>query len=245
MPIKGQFSTQQFNELYGQIISLPGDPSNQDETSNTGYTLTDAFRYFDLTTMTNDLKARTIFWSRFLLCEILQPYDSNLSYSTLALVLRPRALWLFDDGGSNVRDFLGNVADVATLQTAGNGLLTEVAPMYNVGDFIRIGTLPAPITINGWTDNFYKRAHDTYPDLLDRDTSLVLAGIVVNGDTYLNDKGARSRYGNINFTEVVYYDKNVDARERFTSSSDGSTVDVNVCIGGVVHVYRLKGSLLS
>lgn len=233
-----QINDQHFNEIYGQVIGLHGDPTNQNSSITGGVTLAQA--YNDITWSDSDTN-KSLFWSRVLLCAILNPNDSNNIRAKIALVLKPRSLWLFKKG-VKITDYVDNEVPEAQIGTANtDGLITSINPTYNFGDIIRIGTLPYALSVSNWSDGFtklYSEYYDTQVSSI-RDASLVVSSMTIKAKDFI------PTLSNFTASKIVYYDKNVDARTRIVGGSSGATVTIPLCFGGVTSIYQLKGTKLS
>lgn len=194
---KAQIDTLNSFEIFGQILGCHGDPVNQD-TNDGGIAITTALDALNITSI--DTQNQILLWSRILVCELLLPKDVSWYKSNIAIVLRPRNLWLFKSG-ANYKDFYDNTASQANLKTS----MIEIAPKYRIGDVIRIGALPYHITINGWNDGFSTYAAQSL------DNTLVCGNIALD-NTATNITG---RFASVNLNKILFYDKNVDARGRF------------------------------
>lgn len=227
-----------YNELYGQVIGLFGDPTNQDIAADG---TTQATTYANISWSASDLQ-KALFWSRVLLCLIFNPFDSHYKRGKIALVLKPRSLWLFQKSGQ-IADFAGNVAPVNSIGTAdADGLITSVNPPYVFGDYIRIGTLGTSLDIASWSDGFTGLYHEYYDQQTtqQKDLTLAVSGMTINASTFV------PTIPNFAASKIVYYDKNVDARTRIVGGdSGGADIIVPLCIGGVSGVYKLKGVRIS
>ena len=232
------FANQSFNNLFGVVIGLYGDPANQDIT-NKGYLISDPNGPFWCIggNALSDV-AKVCFWSRVLVVEILVPNDQNFYGSRLALVSKPRSMWLYDRGDGTVSDFMGNTTSAATIGSSTDTTIHEPKPPYQYGDVIRLETLPNPISLAGWGDGYYRNADsnvETFDGVITRSSTLSANGITITG---------YSSYLDLTPDSIVYCDKNVDARSRFGGSPDNSgTVDIAICVGGVTKVYTMKGQL--
>ena len=252
---KGHLAPQRFNEAYARVIGIYSDPTDSSELIRP--LLFNGGGSF-ITYSSNVSLALNIMWSRLLLCEIILPSDSTCSYSKLALVLRPQAMWLFDTGRM-VSDFIGNCVDFGLSNSAicaEDSPISPVNPAYRYGDVIRIATLPHPLTLSTWDDGFTSSSCDPISAGYPYFPSGSCAGATRNpkSSAYINGlfiKGSRYRSiypdGDAE-TEVVFYDKNVDGRTRFggegtsTPTPTGETVDVQICVGGVTKTYRVQGT---
>lgn len=256
MPTKRAFiSPQGYTELYGIVIGLDGDPANQ-VPANKGTDKATAFSLIQWAGSTDPVLS-TLIWSRLLLVEILTPYDNYVA-SRLALVVRPRSLWLYEkDNSTYCADFVGNTSKYTDVGTAGHTTeIVQVNPPYRYGDVIRIGVLPAPIILHdsnntaacgatghpNWCDNFIRSRtpNETYNGSTPRTYG------ITSDITNFTIKGAsvNAQYSNFAVNEVLYYDKNVDARTRIVGGSAapaGETVTLSLCIGGVTRIYEVTG----
>jgi hypothetical protein len=226
------------NELVGQVIGLYGDPTNQDVLAG-GVTLSQTFT--NITYGGSDLQ-KNLFWSRVVLCAIFNPFDSTYKRTRIALVLRPRALWLFQKGGG-IADYADNEVSAAAIGTANaDSLITSVNPAYNFGDLIRIGTLPSALNAVTWADDYTRLYNEYYNAQATtiRDSTLSISGMTINASGFIPS------IANFSVSKIVYYDKNTDARTRIVGGGDtGATVTLPVCLGGVTAVYQLKGTRIS
>ncbi len=249
---KTNLSQQQFTEIYGQIIGLYGDPTNQNTTTD-GIDMSTVFNNITWTAATNNQKV--LFWSRALICAIMTPFDGEYKKVKVALVLRPRAVWLYGDlDGITVRDYAGNGCLLTNIGTAdADGKISNISPTYHYGDIIRISTLPVALSVSDWVDDgatAFSSISSEYYDAAStniRQTQLDWTTSTMNiAATKLLNKPLvdSSHITDFNVSKIVYYDKNVDARTRFGGSSSGN-VTVSVCIGGVPHLYQLKGKQIS
>ncbi len=230
---------QQYGELFGQVIGLYGDPTNQD-TDSGGVTMASLYQYVNWTGA-SDLQ-KILFWSRVLICVIFNPYDSGLVRARIALVLKPRSLWLYSKSGK-VADFVGNEAEINSIGTAdADNLITSVNPPYNFGDLIRISVLPSSLNASNWSDS-YTRLYSEYYDAqatLIRDTSLAVSNMTIKASLFI------PAISDFSVSKIVYYDKNVDARTRIVGGgTSGPDVTIPICAGGVTSLYRLKGTQIS
>jgi hypothetical protein len=236
MPItRTQTSQIQYHEIFGQVIGLFGDPTNQDTLAG-GVLTSTAFNHITWSGATDIQKA--LFWSRVLLCVLFSPSDPSFLRAKIALVLKPRSLWLFSNAGQ-VADYIGNSVDVSALGTAdADGLITSVNPPYNFGDFIRIGTLPTSLNVTNWT-NSYTALYSEYYDVslgTVRDPALAVSGMSIQASAFV------PAIADFSVSKIVYYDKNTDGRTRIVGGASGGDVTVPLCIGGVTQVYKLKGT---
>ena len=117
-PRIGTISPQALNEVYGQIVGLYDDPTN--DPSGVIYSGVFVNSSALVSLPKANIEDKKIFWSRFLVCEILTPYN-NESYTNLALVLRPQATWLYkmpDSPPGRISDYMGsfisNIASIAS-----------------------------------------------------------------------------------------------------------------------------------
>jgi hypothetical protein len=235
---KTRAGEQHFNELYGQVIGLYGDPTNQDSTANG---LTRAAAFLNITWSASDLD-KDLFWSRVVVCLILNPFDTSYHRAKIALVLRPRTLWLYNKSGQ-ISDFVGNAVNAGNIGTANaDGAITSVNPPYNIGDMIRIGTLPSAVNFTNWGDDFTKIYSEFYDSQAasTRNPALTVSNITINASgwvPFISDFTA---------SKIIFYDKNVDARTRIVGGGGGgASVTIPVCRGGATEVYKLKGSRIS
>lgn len=235
----GSFSPQSFNEIYGVVVGLFGDPANQ-VTASGGTDMGVAYALIGWDNK-NDNFLGTLFWSRVLLVEIFHPYD-NYKFSRLVFVMKPRSLWLYDKGTPNVADFVGNTVSANFVGQVDHNEIVEISPPYRVGDVIQIGSLPAPIEIIDFSDNFTRTMspHETYDGSTTRTSTISqeITGITILGSLYNS-----SLYDDYATDQILYYDKNVDARSRIVggSGSTAGTVDIKLCVGGVTSNYKLNG----
>ncbi len=229
---------QNFSEVYGQVIGLYGDPTNQDLDAD-GVLLSEAFEQYITWSGASDLQ-KYLFWSRVLICAILNPFDTHNRRIKVALVMKPRSLWLFDDGG-NLSDYVGNSVSVANVGTANaDGLITSINPRYNYGDYIRIGTLPSALSVSNWRDDFTAIANEYYDSANEeiRISSLSVSNMTVKASIY-----GILGVTNFSVSKIVYYDKNVDARTRIVGGGDsGGSFTLPLCVGGVTRLYQIKGN---
>lgn len=235
---KTNMGPQHFNELVGQVIGLYGDPTNQDVLAGG---VTQIQTYTNITYGGSTLQ-KNLFWSRAVLCVILNPFDSSYRRARIALVLRPRSLWLYQKG-SNIADYAGNEVGAASVGTANaDGVITSVNPAYNFGDLIRIGTLPSALDVSNWSDSFTKLYSEYYDAqaTTTRNLTLAVSGMSIQANGFIPNIPSFS------VSKIAYYDKNTDARTRIVGgTSDGASVQIPVCIGGVTAIYQLKGSKIS
>lgn len=246
MPTKtSKVSRQGTDDVLAQVVGLFGDPANQEV--SLGGTLP-AVAYADISWGGNfgytDPYRRVILWSRVLLVDLLSPYDVSSQHKRRALILKPRAMWLFEYAGvgNNVADFIGT-SDMANLMgnSTNHHLIPAVKAPYRKGDFITLGMLPAPVLLEDFSGYYTASFGETFDGTLARPSVLsddaAIAGLTVLG-------GAS---GNVTQTEILYYDKNVDARTRYGGSgkSTEETVDVSLCIGGVQRTYRITGQRIA
>jgi hypothetical protein len=226
MPTRiGNIAPQSFNEVYGQIIGLYDDPTN--DAAGTLYTEIITNGIVTINAIQAD---QEILWSRLLLCEIFTPYDNEILYSNLALVLRPRALWLFKTSDS-IADYMGNHVD--SISGIATGTITPPTPTYSFGDIIRIGTLPglmtiAPLTGN-WIERFYPRMNEEFASYGHTPIPIKTPdGLTINSITIWGSEYDIMYPDVINATDVIYYDKNVDGRTRF-GGSGGASAAISPC----------------
>ena len=245
-------SRQNTDDVIAQVVGLFGDPANQDGTGHTvklspGRVGTGAFDLISWNGITEDLRS-VLFWSRLLLCEIYVPYDPNGNFTRLALVARPRAMWLYEYAGGKVADFIGTTDDPALMGFTTHHIIPDVKPAYRRGDTIRVGMLSAPIRLKdfadktiGGTDIYVKEFGETFDGTATRTATLSGSADFQNVTILGGD------FGKITQTEILYYDKNVDARTRYGGSgkSTEETVDVSLCIGGVQQTYRITGTRIA
>ena len=230
------------NELYGVIVGLHGDPADQ---RSTGAPISEAFDRVSWTDYAPSTQLTILAWSRLLLVEILQPYDTDLTFPKLALVLRPWALWLYANG-SNVADYTGNSVSPALIGQGTDYTVPKIYAPYQRGDVIRIGTLPAPVSLANWTSNGFTRNSALLNETFTHAGSVRAHTLAINDFNILGGAYS-SKYSTFQASEVLYYDKNVDARARTTASvtSTGETVNLTVCVGGVTSVYQVQGVKIS
>lgn len=250
MPTKrAAFAQQTVNEIYGVVVGLYGDPANQKtDGTNTGTDRDETFTYVDWFHKADSASAilPMLFWSRLLIVELLVPFGTS-NASRLAFVARPRSLWLYYQGDTVISDFVGHTADPDLLgKTGDTGKIVEINPPYRFGDVIRIGTLPAPITLSSFADNFQRDHVETYDGTQDRTYTVTEAG-GFNSVAILGSQYAPSLYTDFPVTNILFYDKNVEARTRIVGggTDSSSTVTVTLCIGGVNSVYQLNGKRIS
>ena len=243
MPTRqGTFAPQAFQEMYGEVVGLYGDPANQ-VPANQGVSIGEAFTYIGGGLEASTLKGN-LFWSRTLLVELLVPNDTAHFQAGLVLVARPRTLWLFEKDSNTIADFVGNTVNKDYLGQSGHTEIVEVTPPYRKGDIIRIGTLPAPITISDFSDGFTRRNLETYDGTTGRYTTVdgAFTNVSIAGATYNS-----ALYSNFATTKIIYYDKNVDGRSRIVGKADesGNEIIMKVCVGGVVTTYKVKGTRIA
>lgn len=243
---KGVIAQQTYSELYGMIVGLYGDPAeivaSPDATMDATFSLISS-------DMQNDIDifrvVGRLFWSRVLLVELLTPFDAANNLSNLVLVARPRSLWLYHKTNNNVADFVGNTMDATKMGKEGEEInIVQTNPPYRYGDVIRIAALPAPIDLSyptSFSDNYY-RFSETFDGTTPRNPFLPTPG--GNGLQILGATYNPSKYENFTVSEILYYDKNVDARTRIVSGTEdtGETVTLSLCIGGVQSIYKVKGT---
>jgi len=232
---------QAFSELYGIVIGLDGDPANQVVGSG-GISRDVAFQFIGWNYPFDWLR-NVLFWSRVLLVEILTPRDSTYSASRLALVLKPRTQWLYYKDGTYCMDFEGNESEYGNVGQAGfTDQIAKVNPAYRYGDVIRIGPLPSPVAISTFDDSILRTRtlNETYGGGIRN--YLIPGGspienVQILGSTY------NAAYPDFVTEEVLFYDKNVDARTRFggRGGTTGDKVRLTLCIGGVSHLYEIAG----
>jgi len=257
---KGKIAPQTQTELYGRVVGLDGDPA--EITSDQATRMAEAFAMMTWTIGADSTKTSKLFgallWSRLLLVDVLMPYDTHTS-SHLALVLKPRSLWLYYKTSSIITDFIGNQVDPEVIGTEGHAEIVTVNPPYRIGDMIRLAVLPMPLYVKYFADG-YTRTYDAGMSLETYNGNMVtgirnwllpepgLTAVGILGSVY-NTVFGDSIYSDFYLPsdsigqQVVYYDKNVDARTRIvgTGSDDTGTIDVPICVGGVTSVWRVKG----
>lgn len=192
-------------EILGQIVGIYGDPVNQN-TDKEGIALATAFERFSIEAGLEPEFQKELLWSRILLCKILTK-DNTAGIPKLALVLRPRSLWLFDNGSTQYKDFEKNICDTRENLPK---KISQIYPKYKNGDIIEIGILPRYVSIFEWDDGFDYSS-------VDFNSQITCQDILFDGGGGL---GFQSGYMNI----VSLYDKNIQARSRL-----GNRVYVKIC----------------
>lgn len=250
---QGQFTPQAFSELYGVVVGLYGDPANQ-VTASSGTLMSDAYSLIGWSDKAESLRG-VLVWSRLLLVELLVPNDTNYLASNLVLVARPRSLWLYYKDDLTIADFVGNIALAADVGQVGHEEIAEVTPAYRRGDVIRVGFLPAPIDLEYFTDGYTRTSSpfgtdagkETYNGDF-TDAANVRTYTIPSSISAFSVLGASynsNLYVNSAVSQILYYDKNVDARSRIVGTSVEGNVDIKVCIGGISSTYRVRGTRIS